>query len=161
MSLFHPLEGLSQTLLVIGAVGVWSALRTRKRSERASGWPTVPGVITRSGLRKGHYSSSVGHGNAKSTVYTPHIAYSYEVGGKRFEGERVQFGTERRMWKKLPARAAIDAYPVGAEVQVHYDPRRPEDAVLTTGVGAFGRQALLFSLGMMILGAVGWTIALL
>ena len=160
MTFFHTLNGLWQALFVMGAFGVWNGQRTRKRGEQASGWPAVRGVITRARLKKGHYSSSVGHGNSKSTVYRARIAYSYEVGGRQFEGERVQFGMERRMWKKASAEAAIDPYPVGAEVQVHYDPQHPDDAVLKTGVAPFGRQAFLFSVGMLALGAIGWAIVL-
>lgn len=101
------------------ARGEWHAARARL----SRAWPTVPGVV-----RSNRVARRATRG---PTLYKLALLYGYEVGGRGFEGDTVQFGP-----KFVSAKDLIDAlaikYPVGAAVTVHYDPDDPATSVLET-----------------------------
>jgi hypothetical protein len=105
--------------------------------------------LTDSHLKKGKRGSSVGHGNTRLTIYTPKVRYSYEIDGVHFTGTQTQFGTPRYSGVKSKAQTLVDQYAVGQTVQVHYNPRRPGQSVLETGLAPSWRTALIFSLVML------------
>lgn len=64
----------------------------------------------------------------------PAMTYSYMVQGQTYFGRRIQFGG----WVDGKAEAAdyLRAHPEGSQIDVLYDPERPNRAVLRTEVGA-------------------------
>ena len=76
------------------------------------------------------------------------MVYEYEVDGHKYRGDRVTLGrvssTSPGLARRLAAR-----YPVGREVGVHYDPKRPSESVLRP----FSPVYLIF---VVAAGAVLW-----
>ena len=103
-------------LLALAAVWSWSAVAS-------ASWPTVTGVVTKSEVRA-HRSSS-GSGN-----YSPDIAYSYAVDGKKYSATRVCFVPI--MGQKATVKR-VQTYKVGSSVDVHHHPSTPSRAVLEAG----------------------------
>ncbi len=87
-------------------------------------WPTVPGKVEWSRIE-----------NTKAVrgplFYRLAIAYRYDVDGRTYEGDTVQFGPPCITDKDL-IEGLADEYPAGKDVTVHYNPYAPEDAVLET-----------------------------
>jgi hypothetical protein len=54
----------------------------------------------------------------------PIIGYEFAVAGKTFRGNRVKDGFTPKV------KPTLTKYPVGAEVEVFYDPANPADAIL-------------------------------
>ena len=92
----------------------------------SNSWPTAPGEIVRSDYEIVRNSSDDFDTAAK-------IRYTYEVVGELLEGDRVQVGLAS---EGSPAenRRLTNQYPVGAKVNVYYDPEEPTEAVLEPGI---------------------------
>jgi hypothetical protein len=145
---------------IFGLIGLANTTMAWHRGARVATWPRTPGTVTHSRIKKGKGWSDMGQGQSTGgTVYRPKIIYSYEVGGKHFQGTRVQFGTRWRERVKSKAASAITPYPVGQAVQVYYDPQRPGDSVLKPGVAPFWKKSVIFSLGMFALSGCLWLAA--
>ena len=126
-SVIHPRTAL-QLFLLLGAVffpfGVFLAARggwNQARARASVGWPTVVGKVERSEAK---YGAGLYGG-----YFFLALSYRYAVGGRDYEGDRVQFGSSRFARKEFADRLA-DKYPAGAEVTVRYDPNDPVTAVL-------------------------------
>jgi Protein of unknown function (DUF3592) len=57
------------------------------------------------------------------------IRYRYRVDAKDYEGDRLRSGAPAAMMQEA-AEALVARYPVGAKVNIHYDPKHPSHAVL-------------------------------
>ena len=148
-----------QGLTILGSMcfPVAALLAARRRwfeaRARASGaWPTVPGKVERSRVEK----AATQYG----TNYRLALAYRYQVGGRDYEGDRVEFGPRRVDSQDLIERLA-EKYPAGAQVTVHYDPDDPANAVLETSeeMARQNQWAVWFLLATPIVGSVVAAIA--
>jgi hypothetical protein len=52
------------------------------------------------------------------------VVYEYVAGGQTYRGSRVKFGFTPQ------AKPTVTRYPAGCEVDVHYDPAKPQESVL-------------------------------
>jgi len=109
--------------LVAGLFSLGAFLEIAKLS-RIKDWPSVDGSIT---------ASSASPGCRGMDAYSPQLEYRYTVNGKAFQGQRRDLGmavcdTQARVEQ------IVLRYPVGAHVTVHFDPTRPDYAVLETAV---------------------------
>jgi hypothetical protein len=95
--------------------------RARARSQAAERWLTTAGIVTETGTVRG--------GTSRNAYYRPAIRYTYEVNGRKREGARIRFGM---ISARSPggAEAILAPYPVGATIQVRYNPENPDDSVL-------------------------------
>jgi Protein of unknown function (DUF3592) len=89
-------------------------------SRDGSSNPTMP-MSFRGGRSRG--VSSGGGGPTRSLVF----AYTYTVGGKSYEGEKIHFGS------MSDPDELVKRYPAGSEVAVYYDPNDPTRATLERG----------------------------
>jgi hypothetical protein len=95
-------------------------------------WPTAPGTIIRSEVVEETGTDTEGD---ETVLYAAEIRYSYRIGDRLFEAERVSFGgTGSDSWG-CAARSTTSTYPVGQSVAVRYDPSHPERATLEPGIG--------------------------
>ena len=121
---------------------------------------TTIGTVEKVGMRRGSKGTSA-----------PKIEYSYRVDGRRYTYDRFAPGLFAKGTWSGGGRAAAD-YEVGQPVQVHYDPRNPEDACLAYGwhVGSIGLPFFVVGLGTQgwgerrggrkgrIAQVIGWTL---
>jgi hypothetical protein len=105
-------------VLFIGIREFWYGLQSLK-------WPSCGGTIIRSEIRQ----SRGPNGRANCT---PHIRYVYSVGGREYASGRIGFhglgGTS-----EAASQSTSLSYPVGAQVKVFYDKRKPSRATLEVG----------------------------
>ena len=105
----------------------------------SSRWPTVRGRITE--------STFLETGDGEGMSFRAAIAYAYTVDGVFHTAKRVRFGDRVELpFPRTPARM-VDAYPLGREVDVRYNPNDPAEAVLEPGPS-------LFIVGGIVLGVV-------
>ena len=112
---------------IFGAISYWYGWRTMKKNKAAAKWPTVPGVIISAELDS--YIKYDDDGDA-TTMYTPLITYKYEVEGQVYKHNRVRVQAFAATNMQSVSSKKLEKYPVGDEVDVHYDPFDPQDALL-------------------------------
>jgi hypothetical protein len=109
--------------------GIWHQFASRN-------YPAVSGEITHSELTRDH-------GSKGGTTYGVDIRYSYAIDGRSFDGTRYRYNagaSSDSTW----ARKAVASHPVGASIQVFYNPQNPQDALLSPGVDGADLMLVLF-----------------
>ncbi|XXF79406.1 DUF3592 domain-containing protein [Myxococcaceae bacterium GXIMD 01537] len=101
------------------------ALRSVVQQVRTLGYVPAAGTITLS-------DTKISRGSKGSTSIDFVVGYSYAVEGREYEGTRFRY--PRWSYTGSRAEGLTQRYPVGAAVQVHHPPGRPEEAVLEAGV---------------------------
>jgi hypothetical protein len=94
-------------------------------------------------------STEVSANVRKKTSYSPIAKYSYEVNGKKFEGNRI--GLAKFMYStKESAAEVLTPYPVGKTVPVFYLPEDPQTAYLDINEMGNGEMLIFSSIMVMI-----------
>jgi hypothetical protein len=135
---------------IIGA-GFWGCCVSILRGLRSRSWSSVVGEIIESNL-------DLVRGARGSKLYAPSVRYAYRVQGRNYESERVFFGFAD-FYTKRGAVSVVEAYPIGQQVDVYYDPSDPSCAVLRRGITGRTLVAAGF-LGVVFLIVLGSTIGL-
>ena len=115
---------------VVGAGAFVHAKRVEKKAEAARFWPTAPGTVKRSSVsleRSGRSASSYNYGNR---TYRANVQYRYKVGSRSYTGDKILVGGQLQTSLKGGAEQLCQDYPVGAEVEVVYNPDNPREAYL-------------------------------
>jgi hypothetical protein len=81
-------------------------------------------------------------GKHHHSSYRPIIAYEYLVQGRQYRGDRIFCGLGRASWSRETAEYIQRQYPVGSRVTVHYNPRDPQAAALSSAFMSY--QAFSF-----------------
>lgn len=143
-------KGLGILTLAVFAAGIfllaWGGYEI-KRAYESRGWPNTQGSIISSHIDKQSRRDS---NHRTRTYYYPKVQYQYQVEGKHYTCNRIEFGGESG-GKRSRAKKVVDSYPSGKKVKVYYHPQDPQVAVLKAG---FSWGALLvFIAGLVFLGA--------
>ena len=135
--------------------GEWNAAL----GHASKAWPTATAAIQASRVaEQGTYIKTMQVG----TCYRLEVEYRYRAQGTEYTSSRVQFGNkwldDQEFMRGLAAK-----YPAGAEVTVHYDPRKPSSAVLDTSEEVvaelesdYRARAFWFATAPMIFCVVTW-----
>jgi hypothetical protein len=99
--------------------------RDNARGEKSLSWPVAAGRITKSRIEVRTHRTT-------STDYLDQIEYEYTVQGQMRRGGMVDLQI-RDVSNRAAMQAFVDSYPVGKQVQVHYDPDDPDWALLIPG----------------------------
>lgn len=118
-----------------GCVAGVIAYRGLQEAQQSLQWPTVGGQIVRSGVDVSVHrdrSPDRDRRNRETRSYSAGIEYEFAVNGQTLKGSRItvisdQFGS--KAW----AEATSQKFPVGTEVKVSYNPKKPEQCVLEPG----------------------------
>jgi hypothetical protein len=114
--------GVLALLVATGlGAGGWLIIRAildGNKSKASLLWPSVPGSVV--------FSQMMTYAAGEGTTSIPKVTYSYEVNGQALQCSTVKFGVARSA--KIVAK-----YPVGAAVEVFFDPQKPSNAVLEKG----------------------------
>jgi len=102
-------------LFVIGLGLILYWVFMRKRSAVTPQWPTVQGQIIESRL--------IETLDTEGSSWEMRVAYTYQVAGAAYQSRRVSIGP-------VNLDKTVKRYPVGALVNVFYDPQKPGSAVL-------------------------------
>jgi hypothetical protein len=112
---------------IIGVIAFWYGRRAIKKNLAALEWPTVMGKII--GAELDSYIKTDDDGD-QTTMYTPLITYEYEVEGQTYTSTQVRVMGFAATNMQSVSSKKLEAYPVGDAVEVHYNPFKPEDALL-------------------------------
>ena len=114
-------------LLALGLAGLlgglWLIRRVRALGAASLAWPSATGTIKA--------SSVAAYRTQGGKQYMAKVAYDYTVNGAPYSGDRVRFGN--RAGALAAAEADVAKYPVGAPVDVRYDPGKPQISTLEGG----------------------------
>jgi hypothetical protein len=106
-------------------------------------WPSVVGTVVSSAVEQ--------RDPKKKKTYSAAVRYSYSVGGKVYQSDRVFWATNEGPEEKMAA--IVAAYPAGKDVWVQHDRKDPAKAVLepdkNTGLS---KVVIFYAAGMMLLG---------
>jgi uncharacterized protein DUF3592 len=127
---------------------IW--VRDRRHARATRSWPVTTGRVMTSGIKSHQSYSSSSH--THTTVYDAQVVYEYMVNGARYQSSQISVGTgySTSMVGEVQNKAA--QYPMGAPVQVFYNPANPQEAVLEHGTA--GGILYLF-LALFIVGILG------
>ncbi len=119
---------------ILIALGLaFAGLRGQRRAQSIKSWPTTTGRIL---------SATTQMRRSGKSGYSPYpvIMYEYTIAGKQYISTRVSAGME--MGGSLYTPRVLARYPVGATVQVYYNPESPSDSALEAA--APGNRILIF-----------------
>lgn len=147
------MQALPTFMILMGAVFagviVFAFVVKLLEVRKARTWKTAPGRVVQSKTRP-HTRRDMDGKSSRETA--PDVIYEYEVDGRRYRGTRISFA-ERITGPDLEA--ALRRYPVGASVQVAYNPLKPSEAVLErelpAGVGKGVSLLALFFIAACLL----------
>ncbi len=126
-SLMNNMGGLTIALTVIPFVIVALVLlmiarRGSSQAAASKNWATANGRVLLSQIEMRR--SSGHHGSSPYPV----VVYEYEVMGRRYQSNRISFGTE--VGGSMVAPRVVNQYPAGSSVTVYYNPLNPAESVL-------------------------------
>lgn len=127
---------------VVGIGTMFWGLKILLEGRRSRHWPCVKGVIT------------VSHLNSDDDELLPEICFDYLVDKKSFNST-VQFPSGTTPTQEF-SKSYISRYPVNSEVDVYYNPLRPEQATLEPGGHSSDWLIFLFGLGATVLMIFAW-----
>ncbi len=124
--------------LLVGLGFLLAFLGVRRSLGKAKSFPRVDGVVTDSEIVTFEKRSTRERNNRTqvryTTMYSPRVAYRYEVGGQSYVNRRVIYGTDEAGSQSF-AQGVVARYPMGTKVSVLYNPEKPEDAGLEIKTG--------------------------
>jgi hypothetical protein len=115
--------GLVAVLSFMGLGCTLVALAISLYARRASKWPVARGRVIRSEVEEDPSAES------DSVTYKAAVTYTYEVNGLTYQGDRLTLGTMSSSPRGFALRTTAK-YPVGSEIQVHYNPLKPAESVI-------------------------------
>jgi hypothetical protein len=134
-------RGKSRTFLALFALPFLAAgiammvlwgIPTLQKAKTSTSWPTTRGVVIDSDMER-KVDNGTGRHRSRSITYHAHVTYEYAVDGTEYNCSTVSFG-QYGSSSRNHALQIVNRYPVGKTIEVHYDPDRPESAVLEPGV---------------------------
>lgn len=108
-------------------------------AKASKSWPTIKGTIKSSRV--------ITHRDKEGTKYSADVVYEYSVNDHTYKSSTIQFGADFNSGNSSKAYEVINQYPEGMEVQVSYNPEKPEVAVLEPG--AFFSSYIIWLSGML------------
>jgi hypothetical protein len=115
-------------------------------------WSETQGRILTATLGGDYVSSDV----ASARQYRVLVTYEYEVGGRTFTGDRIQFGDSLFAWhwasSRHPARVG---YRPDQTIAVYYDPAHPHHCTLSRVIPHWWFQQLLVVAAIFVLAGIG------
>ncbi len=117
-------------VLILGAVYVFLGTKRRRRAHGLRrDWQSTSAKIVEARVSSREYADTIQNGpRASLKKHEPVITFTYHVEDQTYT--RTQFGLFPRTRDFAEATAICDQYPEGQEVEVHYNPAAPQQAVL-------------------------------
>jgi hypothetical protein len=107
-------------------------------------WPSVQGQTIVSQIRLVEWEDGA--------AIWPEIEYEYHIPPHTFRGRGIAFGHTANLALPGEAERLVTRYPAGEPVTVHYNPTRPQEAVLEQGAGCGAYSALVIGILFIIVG---------
>jgi len=145
------LTALLALAAAMAGIGLWLMRRLRTQGAASLTWPSTTGTVTSSEVAR--------YKTRGAPQFMAKVGFDYAVDGATFSGNRLRFGN----YAAAEAKAKEDAakYPVGAKVDVRYDPSSPARSVLEPGNAGFSVWGLVLAITGGILLVVAAMVAFL
>lgn len=118
-------DGGAIILSAMGLATLGLAIAYTAMSAQASAWPIARGRIVAADV-----DAFLARPHRRRTYFKPSVLYVYEVNGRQYLGDRIRIATVISSTIPGLARRTAAMYPVGMEVDVHYNPKKPSESVL-------------------------------
>jgi hypothetical protein len=141
--------------LMTGLVAFGTYFVGRRAAKASAAWPTTPGKIVsaRVAEQRERVSDDDGRDDIEIT-YRPDIRFSYRVGTAEYTNDSWKGGMAVSSGSPKYAESVVARYAAGQSVPVHYNPARPEVAVLEpsnqSGAGVLLACGFAFSLAGLL-----------
>lgn len=113
----------------MGALHLRVRVIRRRRTRESEHWPTARGRVVASKVltHAAEISHPARHMHGGHSVEYPYVCYVFDVDGHEYEGDRPSRYdlAHRYIGPSFHALDTVEAYPVGTEVTVRYDPVDP------------------------------------
>lgn len=116
--------------VVVGAVFAYFGYSSYQLGMQSKDWPVAKGSVIQSEIEKRTEFTGTGSSRRKVVKSYAVVKYTYSVGNREFQSGRITFGQSKN------AHNTVARYPKGRSIQVHYDPQKPDQAVLEPGADA-------------------------
>ncbi len=127
-------------IFIDGTIRTWSA----------GSWPVAQGRVTAGRIATTTGTDSDGDPTTSHDVV---VTFDYPVAGRRSRSERLYLNTPASFSDLGDARAELASYPVGAPLEVSYNPDNPQDAaVFIEGPSPFVFLIAIFGIGFALAG---------
>lgn len=113
---------------ILGLLGLLGLLAQWDIFYRERGWPSIKGTIQTSRVKiedKGEDDN----GNP-ILLYRPEIVYHYQIEERAYV---VREPIYNAVYDKQSAEKFVAAYPIGKQINVFYNPQKPQESTLKTG----------------------------
>ena len=131
-------------LVPFGAIACWVSIADIFQGLQSLFWPRSQGTIKESSIEKETEKNSV--------RYRAKIVYDYSVSGSLYEADRISFKDSLSSREEI--QRIIKKFPSGSTVMVRYHPRKPQLAVLRTGISIANVGMLVIGCGFLYFGCV-------
>ena len=121
-------------ILILVSLSFWGGLLyIWIKGRSVESWPSTTGKVIKSYVKE-----ELDHDpeNGSMLMYSPHIEYEYIVDSVRYIDSRVGLVEGASSWK-APAERKVNLFPDGLDVEVYYNPNKPEESYLERGVSVF------------------------
>ena len=156
----HAQAPMPIALICFGLVMLLFFVAARRTAKQAATWPLVRGKIVKSEVEEYEERDEDSDGHTRwRTAYRPAVEYAYAVNGRAYRGNQVSYGMTVSAGKGYAAKVAAK-YPLGGEIDVHYDPKEPSNSALTAGGAGmtwiiFVAALAVFAVAAALLGVFG------
>jgi hypothetical protein len=118
---------LTLIFMAAGLATLYFGYQRYQESKASETWPVASGTVVSSEVTR--------YRDGDDILYRADVAYEYVVNETNYTGDKIAL-SEMNVNTSRPesAQKIADRYPVGQQVEVHYDPADPGKAVLETGV---------------------------
>ncbi len=118
------MEFLIVMLLLVAVACFISSYHVQQTLHKISRWPQAAGRIEKIQIRRENLG---GKGGEQPRLYCDYV---YDVGERRFKGDRLSYWNENGPGGIKKQRALIQRFQKGSNVLVYYNPANPEESYL-------------------------------
>src|SRR5882672_3247953 len=137
-------------ILVVCVGGLTSGTLDYVNRDESARWPTAAGVVTQSRIREGYLKSV--------KAYAPDVEYQYTVLGSEHAGSTLRFSTVSKWGTEPAAKKRISPFPVGRQVDIHYNPKDPSESVLEAGLSEDDQETLHLIVAGLLFFSILWAL---
>lgn len=142
--------------LLVGPVLIVLGIFVRNKLLATQSWPKTMGTVVESTIE----SDWVKIGSGYDYITSPRVNFEYCVNGKKYISSNLAIIECNTASESLALQKARQ-HPVGQEVTVYYNPRKPEYGVLAVGDSTGGKLPLgIIFVGLLLL-VIGLTFFLI
>ncbi|MDP2654630.1 MAG: DUF3592 domain-containing protein [Candidatus Omnitrophota bacterium] len=131
--------------LLIGGFCLWMGWSGIRESRSSASWSPAEGRVVSSKVS----AQTIHRRGADGIEFKAEVIYEYVADGVRHTSSRVRWGGENFLSRE-DAEAFLQGYPMGKTVTVHYNPRKPDQAILENGSEDTGVLYLVTGFGVVL-----------